>query len=87
MKERLFRFSSSMELPDYLEDALEPLMWSGIFSKEFKNSIMLVLLSVDMEKSVERFKKALVPIEFLDPKFKFDLIEALEKAAKERANR
>jgi hypothetical protein len=85
MKERLFHFSTSFQLPDYLEDALEPFAWSGIFSRQLRDNIVSIIMAVDPVDAVRRFREALEPVYFLDSAFKRHLIEALERYAEERS--
>lgn len=77
-------FSKIISLPEYLEEALEPLSWSGLFSKEFKENIINILLASNPIEAVERFAKSLYLLKFLDDQFKRNLVDALEQFAHEK---
>ena len=79
------KFSRSMVLPDYLEEALAPFMWSGILSMGFKDDVLLVLMSANRKEMTESFCESLSKIEFLSREFKDKLIFALRRFVSEGA--
>ncbi len=79
-----YKFSHNFKLPKYLEEALAPFSWSGVFSKEFKSSISSIIMSDNIFESVEHFILSVSSLNFLSKSYKRTLFEALRKYAKER---
>lgn len=70
-------------LPDYLEEALAPFAWSGIFSADFRREIIVCIYSTEREEVTSEFIKALRHVKFLDQKWVDELSGALTRFAKE----
>ena len=78
------KFSHNFKLPDYLEEALAPFSWSGVFSDDFRNSIINIIMAVDPVDAANRFSEALMTLNFLDGNYKLKLISAAKRYAQER---
>jgi hypothetical protein len=77
------KFLRGVVLPDYLEEALAPFTWSGIFSEQFKDDVILVLMCNNQKEMTELFCESLSKIEFLSKEFKDKLVFALRRFANE----
>lgn len=74
---------TTANLPEYLEDALEPFAWTGIFSSDFRSSIVSCIFSTDREEVTADFVKTLRTLKCLDATWLNELCEALTRFSKE----
>lgn len=82
----MLKFFENANLPDYLEEALSPLVWSSIFSEEFKNEVSNLIMCTNPDEALPKFKRSLEKLSFLDKTFKEQLIRALERYNYEKRN-
>lgn len=81
------KFSNNLNIPDYLEETLSPFAWSGVFSQEFKLSIVNMILNQSgRQEDVEEFKEMLDCLSFLDHDFKVKLVNSFNLFYFERRN-
>jgi hypothetical protein len=78
-------FLQNVQLPQYLEDALAPLTWAGIFSEQFRDDIVTCILcpSDSREEIIKDFLKSFNTIMFLNAQWKEELRAALIKFGQE----
>lgn len=79
----LTKFYRNWNLPDYLEEALAPFSWAGIFSEDFRRSINLCIMAVEREPVIADFVTTLRLLKFLDREWVETLATALTRFGKE----
>jgi hypothetical protein len=77
------KFCDKANLPDYLEEALAPLYWSGIFSQKFRDDISRIIFSDKKKKMVKMFLPSITALEFLSKEFRDKLSAALIRFSEE----
>ena len=78
-----YKFSPSLNLPDYMETALAPFYWSGIFSEKFRRSIMTAILATNREEACEDLIDSINVIELINLNWRAELTQALHRFGKE----
>lgn len=74
---------SQANLPDYLEDALEPFAWTGVFSADFRSSIISCIFATNRKEVTADFVKTLKTLRFFDSEWIEQLSAALTRFAEE----
>jgi hypothetical protein len=77
------KFSTSFRLSNSLEQALSPFSWSGVFSDEFRTSVVLALMASNRREAIDSLCLAIGILDFLSPQWKENLIFELQKFAQE----
>ena len=74
---------TSANLPDYLEDALAPFAWAGVFSSDFRSSVISCIFAVDRKEVTADFVRTLRTLKFFDAEWIEQLCAALTRFAEE----
>lgn len=76
-------FLTNTKLPAYLEKALQPFQWSGIFSRDFKDGFVRAILAHNRQDVMPKFVESLKVLKFLDQTWVEEVSAALVRFAKE----
>lgn len=74
---------TTANLPEYLEEALAPFAWTGVFSADFRSSIIGCIFATNREEVTQDFVATLKTLKFLDKDWTNELCDALTRFAKE----
>lgn len=74
---------TTTNLPDYLENALEPFAWSGVFSADFRSCITSCIFASNRKEVTADFVKTLKTLRFFDSEWIDQLSAALTRFAEE----
>ena len=74
---------TTANLPDYLEEALEPFAWTGVFSADFRSSIISCIFATNRKEVTADFIGTLRTLRFFDAEWIEQLCAALTRFAEE----
>jgi hypothetical protein len=79
------RFSNSIPLPEYLENALAPFYWSSVFSEKLRTDILSCILCEPScrEEVTKDFLSSFTKLGFLSEAWKLNVHLALTRFSKE----